>query len=242
MRWLLALLLLGCGETPTTVFAAASLTDALGELGGARFHFAGSHRLLLQIEQGAPADVVVVADAEMLPDAVTVTCNAPVVVVPRGNPAGITGVADLARAHRLVLGVPEVPVGRHAAALVDSVPGLRSRLRVASYALDARQVLAAVALGEADAGVVYRTDATAREEVEVIEVEPALRRVARYGAQARTPRGRAWLARLRSDEGRRALARHGFSACRASVINSQSDRRGPPTSYIGQSRPLLRKR
>lgn len=212
-RCLLALALLGCsGQEPLTVFAAASLVDALGELGGARMHFAGSHRLLAQIREGAPADVVVVADAAMLPEGVTVTCNRPVVVVPRGNPAGVTGVRDLHRARRLVLGVPDAPVGRYAARMVDAVPGLRARLRVASYALDARQVLAAVALGEADAGVVYRTDAR-DPGVEVVEVEPELREEAPYAARALTPAGEAWLSRLRGAEGQAALARHGFARC-----------------------------
>ncbi len=213
-RLLLAVALLGCsGDKPVTVFAAASLTDALTELGGARMHFAGSHRLLLQIREGAPADVVVVADAALLPDGVRVTCNTPVVVVPRGNPAGVTGVRDLHRAKRLVLGVPDVPVGRYAGQMVDAVPGLRRRLHIASYALHTRQVLAAVALGEADAGVVYRTDARASDAVQIVEVEADLRPRAPYAAKALTARGQAWLRRLRGPDGQALLARHGFRRC-----------------------------
>lgn len=205
MRWWWVLVLVGCSsaasEQPTTVFAAASLTDVLGAVGGARFHFAGSHQLVLQAEQGAPVDALVVA--EMRPGATRVMCNEPVVVVPTRNPARVQGVRTLTRAKRLVVGVPEVPIGRHAAALLAGV-----EVRVASYALDARQVLAAVAMGEADAGIVYRTDARSTERVATVEVEPELRRRAVYGAQAFTPRGEAWLAKLRASGA--LLERHGF--------------------------------
>src|SRR6266850_5912244 len=114
------------------VFAAASLREAFMEL-GKRFekthpgtkvvlNLAGSHELRTQLEHGAPADVFASADQKHMQALVagklgevprTFARNEPVLVVPRGNPAGITGLQDLARAKRIVVGVPEVPIGAY---------------------------------------------------------------------------------------------------------------------------------
>lgn len=186
-RWgaLLAavVLLTGCsagaaeGRSRMTVFAAASLTEALTALAqryeertGARvdLSFAGSQSLVAQVQQGAPADLVVTADedsmAALADDVVdgapvVLARNALAVVTEAGDPLGIGSLADLARPGlAVVLGGPDVPVGRAARAALATagVP-----VRPVSEEPDVKAVLAKVRLGEADAGVVYATDLAA---------------------------------------------------------------------------------
>ncbi|MEZ4463607.1 MAG: molybdate ABC transporter substrate-binding protein [bacterium] len=182
---LLALVVAGCARPPASevvVFAASSLTDAYRALGAAFeaahpgtrvvFAFAGSQTLRLQLDQGAPADVFASADAAHLAGPRltghhTIARNALVIITPLANPAGVDGLADLPRARRVVLGTPEVPIGRYTAALLDRAaaalgPDFRARVEaaVASREANVRLVRAKVELGEADAAIVYRTDAT----------------------------------------------------------------------------------
>jgi molybdate transport system substrate-binding protein len=149
--------------------------------------------------------------------------NEPVIVVPRGNPAGIRALTDLPKTKRLVVGAPEVPIGAYTVKIFDAAakqhgPELRAKLEasVVSRELNVRQVLAKVTLAEADAGVVYRTDArSARDKVEVIAIPPALNVIAEYPialvkAAPAQKLGRAWIDLLRSAEGQRRLAAAGF--------------------------------
>lgn len=162
-----------------TVFAAASLKNTFTELGttfeadnpGSKvlFSFAGSSDLVTQIQGGAPADVFASADTKnmtKLTDA-TLTAAAPVdfasntltIVTPPDNPAGITGFADLAKAGiNLVICNAEVPCGS-ATQKVATATGVT--LKPVSEESSVTDVLNKVTTGEADAGLVYVTDASA---------------------------------------------------------------------------------
>ncbi len=192
---LLVLLTAGCGSsssgsgmsttapsvdpaaTELTVFAAASLTESFTELGedyekahpGAEvtFSFAGSQTLVQQVRQGAPADVVALADAttgedlatELSAPPATFAKNRLAIVTEKGNPLGITTLADLADpSGKVVLAAPTVPVGKAAAAALAQA-GVT--VTPVSQEQDVKAVLQKVRLGEADAGIVYLTDVQA---------------------------------------------------------------------------------
>ena len=162
-----------------TVFAAASLTAAFTELGDAftaanpdvevTFNFAGSSDLVAQISDGAPVDVFASADfANMskLTDAdlaagepATFATNAAEIVVEPGNPRDIAGLAGLADSDLIVvLCAPEVPCGAYAERVVANA-GIT--VTPSSYEENVKAVVTKVTLGEADAGIVYRTDVIA---------------------------------------------------------------------------------
>jgi len=228
--------------TQLTVFAASSLRDALQEAGrrfeaehagvAVSFNFAGSQELRTQIEHGARADVFASADERYmraLEDAGlaetprTFARNEPVIVVPAGNPASIHDLRDLPRAKRIVIGAPEVPIGAYTQRILEAAaarngPGFRSAVeaRIASRELNVRQVLAKVRLGEADAAIVYRTDAlAAREAVETISIPADLNVVAEYPIAAlrgapQPALARAFIDLVLSPSGRALLERFGF--------------------------------
>jgi molybdate transport system substrate-binding protein len=225
-----------------TVFAASSLRDAFQDLGrsfeqqhpgtSVSFNFAGSQELRTQVEHGARADVLAsaaprtlraLADAGLALQPQVFARNEPVIVVPAGNPAGIHSLADLPRARRLVVGAPEVPIGEYTVRILEAASrrygpafGAAVEARIASRELNVRQVLAKVALGEADAAIVYRTDALAsRGAAEVISIPLELNVVAEYPIavlrDAPTPGlARAFVELVLSSAGQAALARHGF--------------------------------
>ena len=167
----------GGGSTGTlTVFAAASLRETFARIGadfekdhpGAEvvFSHAGSSDLLAQIRQGAPADVFASADTRTMDkaaadglvagDPVVFAENTLQIVVPQGNPARISRLADLTRpAVRVVVCAPEVPCGT-ATGKVAAAAGLT--LRPVSEEASVTDVLGKVTTGEADAGLVYVTD------------------------------------------------------------------------------------
>jgi molybdate transport system substrate-binding protein len=164
---LLALTALG-GAKPT-VYAAASLTDVLPRIQpAARYQFAGSDQLAYQIQQGAPADLFLAASPKypdqlyaqgLVEKPVVFATNRVVLIVPRANPARIMSVYDLRRdGIKLVIGAKGVPIGDYTRKLLANL-GLSSVLsNVVSEEDDVKLVVAKVALGEADAGFVYRTD------------------------------------------------------------------------------------
>jgi molybdate transport system substrate-binding protein len=169
--------------TPLTgtvsVFAAASLTDAFNALGtsfqGAnsgvamKFSFAGTPTLVTQIEQGAPADVFASADTANM-DKLTgdgFTTGTPQVfarnkleiVVAPGNPKGITGLADLAKAGVIyITEAATVPAGKYA---LQALKTAGVTVTPKSLETDVKSVVSKIELGEADAGIVYTTDVTA---------------------------------------------------------------------------------
>ncbi|MGZ4289947.1 MAG: molybdate ABC transporter substrate-binding protein, partial [Gaiellaceae bacterium] len=180
MRRLLALVLLGAtiaagtasaaGRATLTVYAAASLTDVLPKIEPAqRYSFAGSNTLAAQISQGAPADVFASANLT-LPEQLyakgivtrpyVLTRNTLVLIVPRANPARIHSVTDLRKPDvKLVIAAPAVPVGGYTLQVLKTMGMTDVLSNVVSQESDVRDVLAKVALGEADAGFVYSTDA-----------------------------------------------------------------------------------
>ncbi len=154
-----------------TVYAAASLTDVFPKIDSFdRYSFGGSNGLAAQIQQGAPADVFASANTA-LPNQlyakglcskpVVFTRNTRVVVVPRSNPAGIDSVYDLTkRGLKVVVASPGVPVGSYTLQVLKNMNLSDAVQRnVVSEETDVREVLSKVALGEADAGLVYSTDA-----------------------------------------------------------------------------------
>lgn len=230
-------------EAEVVVFAAASLRDVLTTIAGdfrrehpgvdVRLSFAGSQELRVQIEHGAPADVFISADerhmhalhgAGRVGEPVVIARNEPVVVVGRTTGDAIRSFADLPSAARLVIGTAEVPIGRYTGQILDRAAAtqgadFRARVeaRVVSRELDVRQVLAKVVMGEADAGIVYRTDALgAGDAVRVVPIPAAMNVVATYPAAivegaAHPTLARAWIERLRSEGGQGTLRRAGFA-------------------------------
>jgi molybdate transport system substrate-binding protein len=180
---------------------------------------AGSQDLRLQIENGAAADVFASADEEQMRrlgdlalEPAIFAHNEPVLIAPRDNPAGLREFADLPKARRIVLGVPEVPIGAYSIRILAAA-NLDVSARVVSRELNVRQVLAKVQLGEADAGIVYRTDA---RDVQVITIPPKFNVTAAYPIAAikrsrHAPLARRYLELVRSPAGREALAHFGFA-------------------------------
>jgi molybdate transport system substrate-binding protein len=235
-------------EDRVVVFAAASLREVFTELAAtfershpgltATLNFAGTQELRAQLEHGAAVDVIASADARHMEELrraggveppVVFARNELVVILARrgdgdGDGKGIATFAELPNASRVVIGAPEVPIGRYTLQLLDraaQVLGADFRVRVerkvVSRELSVRQVLAKVSLGEAQAGVVYRSDAeAARGRVTHLVIPAEVNVVAEYpialvtGA-AHPRRGRAFVDLVRSTEGRRALRAAGFA-------------------------------
>ena len=187
------------------VFAAASLTESFGEIAttfeashpgvDVTLNFAGSNTLRAQIDQGAQADVFASANAKEMDALVTsglVADGAPqtfltnrlVVITPMENPAGVSTFDDLTRPGlKLVLAAEDVPVGRYARQMLDNAGAdfkAQVLANVVSNEADVKQVLAKVQLGEADAGIVYASDAVAAPELSVIEIPSEWNVLAKY--------------------------------------------------------------
>jgi molybdate transport system substrate-binding protein len=213
---------------PITILAAASLTDVLPALdGNEQYSFAGSNSLATQIRNGVPADVFLSANTG-IPDAlheqgfveqpVRFTRNALVLVVPSSNPAGISSVYDLTRSGvKVDVAAPAVPVGGYTLQILKQM-GLASKVlaNVVSEETDVRAVLTKVALGQADAGFVYATDArTVPGNVKVIKVpawaQPKVTyEMAVVSSSPNKQAAEAFMKRVLSAAGQTTLARFGF--------------------------------
>ncbi|MGH2722032.1 MAG: molybdate ABC transporter substrate-binding protein, partial [Actinomycetota bacterium] len=218
-----------------TVFAAASLTEALERIGGAFeaaypgseivFNFGSSSSLATQIVEGnGIADVFASADGTTMGKVeaaglvegspATFARNRLQIVVGAGNPLDIAGLADLARPGlKVVLAAPQVPVGRYGA---EALAKAGVEVEPVSLEADVKAVLTKVALGEADAGIVYATDLEAAgSTVEGVEIPDAHNVVATYPIASIRNAGNPALATafveyVLSEEGRRVLLDHGF--------------------------------
>jgi molybdate transport system substrate-binding protein len=158
------------GHVTLTVYAASSLTDVLPKVDNAeRYSFGGSNTLAAQITQGAPADILASANLA-IPEQLfskglvtrpfVLTHNTLVLIVPRANPAHIHSVTDLRKPDvKIVIAGPTVPVGAYTLQVLKTMRMTDLLDNVVSREADVRDVLAKVALGEADAGFVYATDA-----------------------------------------------------------------------------------
>ena len=229
------------------VFAAASLAGAFTEIAHRYEHdhpgmevqtnFAGSQQLTAQIEQGARADVFVSADDRWMtyarehgwlaaPAAVFVR-NRLVVIVPKSNPGRIRGLPDLARSGvKFVIGADAVPVGHYTRTVLSNLshdPALgedyaqRVLANVVSEEENVTGVVGRVQLGEADAGVVYRSDVTAAvgRYVRIIEIPEAANVSASYPIAvlrdaAHPAEARAFVDLVLSPEGQAILERWKF--------------------------------
>ena len=212
---------------PLTIYAAASLTDAFRALDSRQqFSFAGSNTLETQIRQGAPADIFAAAAPlntqrlfreGLVEKPVTFTSNRLALIVPRSNPAEIRSVYDLRRKPvKLVIAGPAVPVGAYTRIVLRKL-GLTSVLsKVVSQESDVRAVTGKVALGQADAGFVYVTDARAvSDQVTSIRIpawaQPRVRyEIAVVSRSGRKAAAQAWIRMLLSARGQRVLRSHGF--------------------------------
>jgi molybdate transport system substrate-binding protein len=155
-----------------TVYAAASLTEVFPKIDpNVKYNFAGSNTLLAQIEKGAPADVFASANTAYplqlfnegkCEQPVVYAYNKVVVIVPTGNPAGITSVFGTAKPGvKVVIAQQGVPVGDYTRIILANLGISRAVLaNVVSQEPDVKAVTSKVALGQADAGYVYRTDVT----------------------------------------------------------------------------------
>jgi molybdate transport system substrate-binding protein len=153
-----------------TVFAASSLTNVFPQIDATpKYSFAGSNTLAAQIQLGAPADVFASANTSLpqqlyakglCSSPVVFTRNTLVLIVPKSNPAGIHSVYDLTQPGiKLDVAAPAVPVGAYTRQILKNMALTSVLNNVVSNETDVREVLAKVALGEADAGFVYSTDA-----------------------------------------------------------------------------------
>jgi len=216
------------GGAPITVFAAASLTEVLPRVDKSpRYSFAGSDQLAIQIQQGAPADVFAAASpkqpellfrAGVVRKPVVFATNRLIVLVPRSNPAHIQSVYDLRHEGvKIVIGDSTVPIGTYTRQILDSL-GITADVtrNVVSEETDVKGIVTKVALGEADAGFVYRTDArpvASRTHSVAVPAwaQPAIRyEVAVVKASSRPQAAAAFVKRLRSRQGRLLLKQAGF--------------------------------
>lgn len=215
-------------EARITVFAAASLTDVFRKIDPhARYSFAGSNALAVQIQQGAPADVFASANTRLprqlyeqrlCSRPVVFTRNRLVVIVPRSNPAKLHRLRDLARGGvKVVIAATGVPVGDYTRQVLHALH-LSGRVlaNVVSQETDVREVLAKIVLGEADAGFVYSTDAKAvAPDVGMISIPKSAAPGIKYGmcvvaSSAHKAGARAFVKRVLSKAGQAKLRRAGF--------------------------------
>ena len=227
-----------------TVFAAASLLNAFTEIGKAfestnpgstvTFNFDGSQSLRTQIEQGAIADVFASAHQKEMGALITQSLiadnkshtfitNQLIVILPPQNPANIQSLADLTRPGiLLVLASEDVPVGaysRQALEKLNTQFGIDYRDKVLANVVSSednvKQIVAKVQLGEADAGIVYASDAVAAPDLKTVAIPPEYNVVAEYpiavlAAAPRPDLAAEFVAYVMSAEGQSILKKWGF--------------------------------
>jgi molybdate transport system substrate-binding protein len=200
------------------------------------YNFAGSQALVTQLQEGAKADVFASANNAQMKTAIdngsitgeprTFVHNRLAVVTPADNPAGIDSPADLGQEGlRLVLAQAEVPVGKYAReSLCKMVQDTATygedfvnhvAANIVSEEEDVRDVLAKVELGEADAGIVYVSDANAgKDQVKLVEIPSDVNVIASYPiadvAGGDAALGDAFIAYVLSPEGKSTLEDYGF--------------------------------
>jgi molybdate transport system substrate-binding protein len=230
------------------VFAAASLTESFKTIGedfgkangGVKvtFNFGGSQQLVQQLSHGAPADVFASANHKQMDAAVEAgriekdsarafVRNRLVIVTPKDNPGQVTKLEDLSKPGlKLILAAHEVPVGQYALEVLDKAEkagsaGFKDAVlkNVVSYEQDVKAVLTKVALGEADAGVVYTSDISqqAKDKVASVEIPDAVNVIASYPIAAVKDSKQAELAKkfveyVRSPAAQTVFAKYGFIA------------------------------
>jgi molybdate transport system substrate-binding protein len=234
-------------EGELLILAASSLREVLEDLARrfatsyprcqVRLSVAGSQALRAQIERGVPADLFISADLAQMQHVqrqglvetpVVVARNRPVLVV--SPTSAVRTFAELPQVKRLVIGAPEVPVGAYTLELLRAAeqrfgPAFRAAVdeHIVSRELNVRHMLVRVLLGEADAGIVYASDAaSAGDKVRLVPIPAELNVTAQYPAAllrtARKPElARAFLGLLGSSEGQQRLGAAGFLPAQAEV-------------------------
>lgn len=228
--------LAGGEKVSLDVFAAASLTESFGVLEKSFekahpnvdvvLNLAGSQDLVSQLAEGAPADVLATAnestmakaaDQGLVGEQTLFASNTLVLITAPGNPLGLTGLDSSLEKANLVLCAPEVPCGKLTKKLAEA---LGATLHPVSEEQAVTDVRGKVASGEADAGVVYKTDAIAEgDAVQTVEIPGSDKAVNRYPI-ARTANAKnadaadAWIELVLSAEGRKALGDAGFTPAR----------------------------
>jgi molybdate transport system substrate-binding protein len=187
----------GPPRTTLTVFAAASLQPAFDKIGQklqttknivTTFSYAGTQTLTTQLTQGAPADVFATADAAHMTtiqsaglirgQSALFAHNRLEIAVAKGNPKGIHALADLARSGLVVvLADPSVPAGKYAQ---QALAKAKVTVHPASLEQQVTGVLSKVALGEADAGIVYVSDIVTSGQVDGVAIPDAQNVIADY--------------------------------------------------------------
>jgi molybdate transport system substrate-binding protein len=201
-------------------------------------NFAGSQDLAQQINSGAPADIFASANAIQMQVAIdggriisgsqqTFVQNRLVMITPSDNPAGLRTFKDLAKPGlKLVLASQDVPVGKYSLQILDKAdqdPGYGNMFKsdvlknVVSYENNVKSVLAKIALGEGDAGIVYSSDVTGENGNKVIETDipDNLNVIAKYPIALLKDSRQADLAKafvdyVLSPEGQAVLSKYGF--------------------------------
>ena len=227
------------GSTELTVFAASSLTAAFTERIGpafeaehdgvtVTFNFAASDTLAGQIQSEGTADVFAsasgawmdaVQDGPGVTDRIDFVTNRLVIVTPVDNPAGVASIEDLAdEGVQLVLAAEGVPVGVYAReALANADVGEAAEANVVSNEEDNASVVAKIAAGEGDAGIVYESDisAAAGNDVAAVTIDDAVNVIATYPVAVVSGASNADLASefvafLTGSDGQAALEEYGF--------------------------------
>ncbi|MCY4018832.1 MAG: molybdate ABC transporter substrate-binding protein [Chloroflexi bacterium] len=253
-----------------TIYAATSLTDAFEELAAAFLehhpeadivlNFASSSKLAAQLLAGAPADIfasansaqmdLVVADGRISAGAVqSFATNRLLLIVPADNPAGVSGIADLgSKTLLLVLAVTGTPIRDYTNAMFASYNdeygddfAKRALANLVSEESNVRQVVARIALGEADAGIVYQTDVTDEVRDDVIRFPIADRHnqlasypVAALDDTALPELSEAFIVFLRSDDGQSILSAYGFCSPPRELDEATAE----PTAESSQDKPI----
>jgi molybdate transport system substrate-binding protein len=228
------------------VFAASSLTDVFQDMATAfqqanpnaklTFNFGSSSQLATQLGQGASADIFASADQTQMDNAKKAGAvagqdqifarNRLVLITPKDNPARISAIKDLANPGvKFVTAQPSVPIGQYTAQMLDKASadpafGADFKTRVVANAVsmedNVRQVVAKVQLGEADAAVVYSTDATPqiRDQLQIIQVPDPLQTLATYPIAVANGNnaagGEAFVGYVLGPQGQATLAKWGF--------------------------------
>ena len=248
-----ALLLAGCGDSDSggegnpsstpgqvelTVSAAASLTEAFGEIGGAfeaanpgitvTFNLGPSDGLAGQINEGAPADVFASAsptwmdsvqdDGRGVTERVDFAQNKLAIVVPADNPAEIESLEDLTEdGVQLVVAAEGVPVGDYAREVFANAGISEAALaNVVSNEEDVKAVITKVQSGDADAGIAYVTDVTpaVADELALIPIPDEVNVIATYPIAVVNGSQEADVAQTFVDyvlgDGQQILAEYGF--------------------------------
>jgi molybdate transport system substrate-binding protein len=208
------------------------------------FNFAGSQQLAQQINEGAPADVFASANNTQMDVVIeaggiltgtqqTFVQNRLVVIYPQDNPAGLKDLKDLGKSGlKLVFAAQEVPVGQYSLDFLDKAsadPAFGANYKddalknVVSYEENVKAVFAKVALGEADAGIVYTSDIGATEQrdgedsdkVGRLDIPDALNVIASYPiapvVESENPElAQAFVDQVLSPEGQNILAKYNF--------------------------------